>query len=169
MASHKQHELFGIVLWIIFLVYLILTYMTSLAPQRLVYIGLIAFVFCFVGASMPDIDQKNSVAFRRIRFLLGVITFVVSFVMLAPRFTHDPIGIGYLLGVCALITAVIIILLYALMPYHRGPIHSLKTAVIYGVICLIITYVLLFNIWLSMVIAFFALLSFISHLLVDKL
>jgi len=164
--DHKRHEAFGAVLWVILLVYLILNY--SMSPEKMIFIGIVSFIFTFIGSTLPDIDTTSSKAFKRMRFLTAVATFVVSFVMLSNNFGKDPTSILYLIGTCGLIAVVIVILIQQLLPRHRGPIHSVKTGAIYGVIVLVLSYVLVLNISLAILIAFFSFLSFCSHLALDR-
>lgn len=168
MPAHRAHELLGIFFWIIFLIYLLLNF--HFAIEKLILFGLVGFVFCFIGASLPDVDHKKSKAFRRTRFLIGILTFVISFFMLSNRFNINKIeGIAYLLGVCALITfAVIILVLYILMPHHRGPLHSFGTGAIYAIAVLILGYVIIQNITIAAVLALLSFFSFASHIVMDK-
>lgn len=168
MPRHKTHELLGIFFWIIFLIYLLLNFHFKI--ERLIFLGLVGFVFCFTGASLPDVDHKKSKAFKRIRFLIGILTFVISFFMLSNKFDINRIeGIAYLLGVCALITfAVIILVLYILMPHHRGPLHRFSTGAVYAVAVLILGYVIIQNLEIAAVLALLSFFSFASHIILDK-
>ena len=163
--DHNKHEAFGIALWVILLIYLLL-YQRSDAV-RMIFIAIISFAFCFIGSTLPDIDTVKSNAFKRMQFVAAIITFTVSFVSLSSVFGTSMTGVAYLIAASTLITAVVLILIRVILPRHRGPIHSIAAGAIYGVIVLVLSYVLLFDAWTALLIAFFAFLSFASHLALD--
>ncbi|MEM0372805.1 MAG: metal-dependent hydrolase [archaeon] len=163
--QHKKHEAFGIALWVILLVYLLVYQRTD--ATRMIFIAIVSFAFCFVGSTLPDIDTVKSNAFRRMQFITAVITFTVSFVALSEVFGTSMAGVAYLIAASALITAAMLVIIRVVLPRHRGPIHSLAAGAVYGVITLVVSYVLLFDVWTSLLIAFFAFLSFASHLALD--
>lgn len=168
MPSHKTHELFGVLFWIIWLIYLMMNY--SFKTERLIFLAIVGFFFCFVGASLPDVDQKKSRAFKRLRFMVAIVTFVITFVMLVPGINQKEImSILYILTISVLVTIAVVVLLHALIPKHRGPIHSFKTGVVYAVIVLVLGYILIQNIELSLILTLFAFMSFASHLVLDKI
>ena len=159
--NHTKHEAFGTALWVIFLVYLLLY--KPLPPERMIYLAIVSFIFCFIGSTLPDIDTTKSQAFRRMRFLIAISAFTVSFVMLSGKFGSTPAGVVYLITASVLLSIVTIILVQVLLPRHRGPIHSIATGAVYGVIVLVLSFILLSNISLAILVAFFAFLSFASH------
>ncbi|NYZ80200.1 metal-dependent hydrolase [Candidatus Micrarchaeota archaeon] len=163
--EHKKHEAFGIALWVIFLIYVLLYQRTD--PVRMIFLAIVSVAFCFIGSTLPDIDSTKSNAFKRMQFIATIMAFTISFVSLAGVFGTSMTGVVYLIAASALITVVVLIILRVVLPRHRGPIHSVAAGAIYGVIVLVLSYVLLFDIWMALLVAFFAFLSFASHLALD--
>ena len=166
MPSSKSHEFFGISVWIFFLVFLLFF---RLEPEKTIYSSLLGFVFCFTGSILPDIDQKKSIIFRHVRFLFSVIVFTTSFAFLSKKIEQTSIQNAlFLILVCGLITIAAISFFYALLPRHRGSIHSIRTGIIFTSIALISAFILLCDLGLSLLIACFSFLAFASHLTLDR-
>ena len=166
MPGHKQHELFGIGLWVFFLVLVFLNF--TLNNKTLLYTGLVGFCFTFLGSIFPDIDSKSSVMFKHTRFFVGVTSFVVTFAMLAPWMQRTTEGALMMIGVCALVTIGALAILYAVIPPHRKAMHSISAGVVYAIVALACSFVLLQHLLISGIVAVFSFISFGSHLLLDK-
>jgi membrane-bound metal-dependent hydrolase YbcI (DUF457 family) len=166
MPSHRAHELFGLAVWIFFLVFLLVTYAFDF--RRIAFAGAVGFCFCFLGSILPDIDEKNSRIFRNVRFLLGVIVFVAAFALLSAKARYRSIeAAAYTLALAGLVALAAVVLLHALIPEHRAGIHSFKAAAVYGVFAMIFSYLLTFELYTSAAIAAFGFGGYASHLVLD--
>jgi len=167
MPDHKSHRFFGIGLWIVLLIILVLSYPDDL--RMVVKMGLIGFVFCFLGSILPDIDEKHSNIFKHVRFLIFIIIFVISYASLSVQYPKSTLAeMLYILAVCFMIGIAAVLFFYAIVPAHRKGIHSILAGAVYAIFCLICSYVLLFDLWLAMVIAMFGFFAYASHLVLDR-
>lgn len=163
---YRFHESFGIALWIVFLVFFILSY-----PQnyvRLIVVALVGFCFCFLGSIFPDIDNKKSRVYKRARFMLAIAAFVIFFTGLAVRFPQNAGGVILLIAACGLLTAAVILVFNVILPKHRGATHSFVAAVIYLGASFVLSYIVLFDLPIAAAIAIFSFLSYSSHLILDS-
>ena len=167
MPDHKSHRLFGIGLWVLLLIFLVLTY-----PQDLRMIGkaaLVGFLFCYLGSILPDIDQKHSNIFKHVRFFIFVIVFAVSYSAVSSQYPKTTLAeMLYLLTICLLIALAAVLFFYAVIPAHRKGIHSMLAGGVYSLFAFGSSYALLSNLWLSIVIAIFGFMAYFSHLLLDR-
>jgi hypothetical protein len=166
MASANKHEALGISLWIFFLVFIVLSF--SFNYERLALIAVVGFCFTFLGSIVPDIDNRSSRMFKHTRLFLGLTTFLIAFVLLSPRMHAELFNVLYILGICALVTIGVVIMLHVLMPSHRKSVHSVKSGTVYGVASFVGAYVVVMHLYIAAVIALFAFLAFSSHLVLDK-
>jgi prepilin signal peptidase PulO-like enzyme (type II secretory pathway) len=167
MPDHKSHRLFGMGLWVLLLIFLILTYPQD--PQTIGRIALVGFLFCYLGSILPDIDEKHSSIFKHVRFFIFVIVFVVSYATVSAQYPKTTLAeMLYLLAICLLVAIAAVLFFYAVIPAHRKGIHSMLAGSVYAVFALGSSYVLLSDLWLSIVIAVFGFLAYFSHLLLDR-
>ena len=167
MPDHKSHKALGIAIWIVLLVYLLMSYPDDLG--KVTAIGLTGFVLIFLGSILPDVDEKSSHIFRHVRFLIFAVVFVISYAVLYMRYPGTEISqIIYLLAICMLISLAAVFFFYAIVPPHRQGIHSVWAGVVYFFFCLAGAYVLLYEIWASVIVAAFGFLAYISHLVLDR-
>ncbi len=165
MSSHTAHEALGVVIWLFFIAYAVMKYYSNL--EKLILITIVSFLFCYIGSTLPDIDNKKSRAFRRMNFFIAVGVFSAVFYYLSKTASSLEKAVISVI-VSALITLGVVLTVTFIMPRHRGPIHSFKTGMIYGLFVLIISFFIFRNYLLAVLIGFFAFLSFASHLLLDK-
>lgn len=167
MPDHKSHGLFGVGLWILLLILLVVAY-----PQDLRTIGkvaLVGFLFCYLGSILPDIDEKHSRIFRHVRFFIFVIVFVVSYSAVSMQYPKTTLAeILYILSICVLVALAAVLFFYAVVPAHRKGVHSLLAGGIYSLFALGSSYAMLSDLWLSIVVAVFGFLAYFSHLFLDR-
>jgi len=166
MSSHTAHEILGVIIWVFFLAYAIIKYPANL--KELVLIAIISFLFCYIGSTLPDIDNKKARAFKRMNFFIGVSVFSVSFYFLSKTANNLKTAVISVIA-SALITIGTILTVIFIMPRHRGPIHSLKAGAVYGLFALMVSFFIFKDYLLGAIIGFFAFLSFASHLLLDSI
>ncbi len=165
MPKFSSHELLGIAVWLVFLVLIVLNY--SFKVEKLLLVLLSGFIVCFVGSILPDIDNKNSVAFKRTRLILGLLVFVVFFSLLPNEQELSKVLVR-LVSSGAVAVAVVLVF-QAILPHHRGPIHSFKAAGVYAVIVYVLATLMFSNLVLGFIFAVFGFLSFVSHLFLDRI
>lgn len=167
MPDHKSHELFGIAIWLVLLVFLVLSYPNDM--MTVAEAGAVGFVFCFLGSILPDIDEKHSRIFKNVRFFLFMIVFVVSYAGLVSRYPTGTLAeMLYVLALCVLIATAAVMFFYAIVPAHRKGIHSVAAGFVYGAFALVCSHVIIDNLWLAFMTAFFSFLAYISHLILDR-
>ena len=167
MPEHTSHELFGVAVWIILLVLVLLVYPNDLRTAA--QLSIVGFVFCFLGSILPDIDEKHSVVFKHVRFLVFLVVFVLTYTGLSLQYPKDTLfQIIYILAVCFLIAIAAVLFLYAIIPAHRKGIHSILAGAVYGVLSFAGVYALLLAVWPSVLIAVFGFLAYLSHLVLDR-
>jgi hypothetical protein len=141
MAEWKTHLLLGTLLSVIFTI-TILVLGWAQTSTILIY----APIAVFIGTLLPDIDHHNGML-RTILLGTGILLAIAGLAI------QPLLYVGLALAATAFI-----------MPYifpHRGFIHSITTAAIYGGIALLLTS--------SLLIGEIAAFSFWTHLLLDKI
>jgi hypothetical protein len=159
--------LFGAALWVVLILLLLLTY--SHDATTIVKVGLVGFLFCFLGSILPDIDERHSKIFKEAAFLIFVIVFVISYSFVSEKYPKETLAeVLYLLAICFLVGLAAVLFFYAILPAHRGGIHSIVAGALYAVFALLCAYILLADLWLAIVIAVFGFFAYLSHLLLDR-
>ncbi len=167
MPDHKSHRLFGIGLWVLLLIFLVLTYPHD--PTTIGEAAVVGFLFCYLGSILPDIDEKHSIIFKHVRFFIFVIVFAGSYAAISYNYPKTTLAdIVYLLAICLLVALAAVLFFYAVIPAHRKGIHSVLAGAVYALFTLVGSYSLLSNLWLAIVIAVFGFLAYFSHLLLDR-
>jgi hypothetical protein len=167
MPEHKAHEFFGIAIWLLFLIVVLLGYSNKVSLA--VELGIIGFVFCVLGSILPDIDEKHSIIFKKVRFLIAALVFVIAFVTIGAAYSKNTLNdMLFLLAICALMALAAVFAFYAIIPAHRGGIHSVLAAIVYSMFVILCSFLLLSDFWLSLLIAIFGFLSYFSHLGLDR-
>jgi hypothetical protein len=167
MPDYKAHTKIGIAVWLVFLVWLLQR--NAADPKATAFAGLTGFCFCFLGSILPDIDEKHSEVFRHTRFIIGAVTFTSVFAVIAAGIPQKTLeSAAYVFGVSALLTAAVLLFFYAIIPRHRGPVHSMKTGLVYSAAALGLSFLLLNSKTMALSIALFAFLAFFSHLVLDR-
>jgi hypothetical protein len=162
MALHRTHEFFGLLVGVLFTVFLVVAY-PQLTRQELILRGLLGFSFCFLGAVLPDIDERRSRVFRRSRTAVGVAVFAIALYFLS-RSGITALGVA----ISTLVAGFAIVMMYQLKPRHRGVIHTLRAAATYSLAVFVITYALLPDAALSLTVALFGFGGYGSHLVLDR-
>jgi membrane-bound metal-dependent hydrolase YbcI (DUF457 family) len=104
-----------------------------------------------------------------VRFFIFIIVFVVSYAALSAQYPKSTLPeMLYILGVCFLIGLAAVLFFYAIVPAHRKGIHSILAGLVYSIFCLASAFVLLSDLWLSIVIALFGFFAYFSHLVLDR-
>lgn len=159
--NKKQHTFFGIILWLFFIVYFFMNYHYPI--ERTAIVLIVSFFFCYIGSMFPDLDSKNSGIFRKMQTTAALVLLIIYFILFGKYFTNTV----YVILASIIAVFVSVILMRFLVPRHRGFVHSLRTGLVYGFFSMIISFALLSEIYISVLIAFFAFLSFMSHLALD--
>lgn len=167
MPDYKAHTKLGIAVWLVFLVWLLQR--NAADPKMTAFAGLTGFCFCFLGSILPDIDEKHSEVFKHTRFIIGTVTFTSVFAVMAAGTAQKTFeSVAYIFGVSALLTAAVVLFFYAIIPQHRGPVHSVKTGLVYSAASLAVSFLLLNSKTMALSIAVFAFAAFLSHLVLDR-
>jgi hypothetical protein len=159
--DHRQHEFFGFILWILCTAYLILNFSLSL---KIIYAAAISFFLCMAGSVIPDVDCKKSRAFYTLQLAVFIFFLAISLMAVPKLFSASFIQ---LTAICMVIPLASVLALRIAMPKHRGKIHSIKAGLVYAAASLALAYLLLNDLVMSVALAFFALMSFLSHLSLD--
>jgi len=161
MRHWYLHVALGLILMFLF----VITFSGESAYMLL--IGSIALV---LGSLVPDIDHPKSKIRQSLRVLMFlVILFCILFVLdiqnmvdFLSNYTDVPMLAA---AIAALFASVFIVFLFdSMIPPHRGPMHRLTAAAVYGALCGIIALVVNSNAALTAGAGFA---GYLSHLLGD--
>ncbi len=153
MPNALAHLLFASLIAIVFVSVLTLPFEAKLGC------GLLIVAFSF----LPDLDHEKAVARQAYRKIAGIAVFALAIVVLNV-FAHMNLGIA-LVG-AFLISLITVPLSEALIPRHRGIMHSLEFAIGVGVmIYLLLAYA---HIRPAHIFAAGAFIGYCSHIILDR-
>lgn len=162
MARGKTHLFFGFMIGALFVAFTATAY-PGLTKEALLFRALLGFVFCSVGALLPDVDESHSAAFRSLRAALGATTFFAALYLLSQAgFSMRTVVLA------AVLAAAAIAALYVLKPRHRGITHTLRAGAVYAAAVFALCYFLIPDAALSLTVALFGFGGYASHLALDK-
>lgn len=120
-----------------------------------------------LGSVLPDIDHPMSKIRKLFRFVLFLVLLIVIFLLLttpsASAFVGKDIFIVFIASI--LLSALFVFVADMFIPPHRGPLHSVGAAAVYG----IASGLLAIKIGSAVAIGAAAALGYISHIIVDAL
>lgn len=142
MASGKVHALIGLMIFFIFALVLFM-FATDLGLTENIFestlilaTGLFALVFSVLGSILPDIDHRRSNIYKQTRNFLCVLTALILF---STALMHtDDLATAALAAVAGFVITFVAITLFK--PRHRGFTHTLRAAILYGLVAVTIYY-----------------------------
>ncbi|WP_457742892.1 metal-dependent hydrolase [Thermococcus sp.] len=172
MPNYDAHVLSGIVTYpVVVLIGELLRVYTKL-PLKLTPTALIlGYAFYVLGSDLPDIDHPDALIHRGTKPIVSVAVgsavslWAVDFVELNPQWLNTVVAwlIGALAGLLSWY------LFTWLMPKHRGIVHSLLFAGIYGLLAfLLVEYGLKMSTGEGIFVGLSAFLGYTLHLLLDR-
>lgn len=129
---------------------------------------LLYFTLGVVGGLLPDIDSDNSLP---VRLLFTFIATVISFLVMFRQQTDNTVVELFLVWMGSFIfIKYFLFSLFTKITVHRGILHSIPAAVLYGFVTIILLYHLFhFNEFVSWMAGLFVFGGCILHLLLDEL
>lgn len=164
MPNHNVHKLFGFLVWLLFVGLSFIFIDPFDVDMGLLFAT--GFVVCLVGSVLPDIDQKNSRVFRKLRIIVFVMVFVGS---LVGGLYFSSLSILEVVGVSFAISIFVYVLLHLFMPRHRGVIHTSKVGLVYAGVVFLLAMLLFNSISVAVILFLAGEMSYVSHLLLDKI
>ncbi|AEC51646.1 hypothetical protein PNA2_0731 [Pyrococcus sp. NA2] len=164
--NYEEHVLAGLITYPIFVA--LLYFLQQYIPLDLSYLPLVlGYAFYVLGSDLPDIDHPDSIIHRGVKPIFSII--VGSTVALRTQHifpSYQPIFSWALGGVSAFISWFIF---SALMPRHRGIVHSVFSALVYGFLSFIaVKYGIKIGTQGALVVALAAFSGYMLHLMLDR-
>ncbi len=142
-------------------------------PFKLTITGLIlGYVFYVLGSDLPDMDHPNALIHRGTKPLVAVSIGSAVFIRVYQYINISQqnwvnLTVGWIIAVAAALTSWYAFT--AVMPKHRGIVHSLLFALIYGgVIFALVNFGINISYEESLFIGFAAFSGYILHLILDR-
>lgn len=171
--NYDKHVLGGILTYPLAVLLLALLRYYANFPVRMSFIAMaLGYAFYVLGSDLPDLDHPDALIHRGSKPIVAVLAGSAFFVKLTPHINLTPyewanLALGW--GVSALVAFGSWYAYTALMPKHRGVVHSLTFAGIYGTLVLIALY---YGVGISFEESLFvgiaAFLGYTLHLLLDR-
>ncbi|MBW6451584.1 MAG: metal-dependent hydrolase [DPANN group archaeon] len=149
MPNYKTHLLFG------FLFFIALYAIFPIANKGILFLSALCL---FIGSLFPDIDHKNSKAFKTLRDLIIILFSIYIIVSLV----NDVPLMLFMLFVWFLSADKIILFL---KPKHRGITHTFTSSIIFLIVLSAIAFILNRNISPGL----FGFVGYLSHIIIDKI
>lgn len=159
LAGFRMHAAAGLLLWLVFAAFL---WIKALPLDRFAITVSSAFFVAFLGCLLPDADTPKSKlgGFLELSVVLSAVSFgFLTFYRGLATLAQDAVNALLLAG--AIIAAFIL-----LRPRHRGPTHTIKAALLYGVLVFAAVFVA-WGVEFGLLFGVLALASFVSHLALD--
>lgn len=169
MPNFNTHINFGIYLYpVVLLIYKLGAYFLNypMPDDKIIAIGFLLFV---LSADMPDIDHNHSFLHKFVKIL--VISYAIYF-----EYTRKIIISYFDLNVSDLFIRFLFSFLFGIMvsiiyeiiiPRHRGPLHTIWAALIYGIIIGSSCYYLTATLNNSLFLGIISMLGYTLHLILD--
>ncbi|AFK21884.1 metal-dependent hydrolase [Pyrococcus sp. ST04] len=161
--NYEEHVLAGLITYPLFVVFA--EFLSKYLPLKITFMALaIGYAFYVLGSDLPDIDHPDSLIHRGIKPIFSVILGS----MVAYRVLQY-LPMTYAWGVGGVAAVVGWFLFSAIMPRHRGIVHSILFAVIYGVVSFLgVRYGLAFSSGESYLIGLASFSGYMLHLILDR-
>ena len=153
-----QHLLVG--LFAVFGILFVFSLFYNLSPQ-LIVVTVVPLAF---GSILPDIDHPSSKVRKIFNLFLLIFSLTLSYIFLSFIFEFNFLFIFFLF----LVTIIIFLAVNAIIPRHRGLLHRGVSAVLFGILCFLITWKI-FDFQISIISGVCGVIGYSSHLIVDRL
>ncbi|ASJ06155.1 metal-dependent hydrolase [Thermococcus pacificus] len=171
MPNYDAHVLSGIVSYPIAVA--VAGYLSTIgAPFKLTTIALvIGYALYVLGADLPDMDHPDALIHRGTKPIVSVLTGGAAYINVIDRIHLNPEWLT-ITAAWGIAIAAALVAWYAftwLMPKHRGIVHSLLFAFIYGALAfLLVDYGLGMSTGEGLYVGFAAFSGYTLHLLLDR-
>lgn len=171
MPNYEEHVLSGLVSYPF--IVLLCGFLTSkVIPVELTPLSLIiGYAFYVLGSDLPDMDHPNALLHRGAKAIVAVLVGGVAYLNLAGSFKLGPpwLDVAATWGVSALAALGAWYVFTLMMPNHRGVMHSLLFASIYGLLAfLTVEYGLRMRSGEALYVAIVSFCGYTLHLLLDR-
>ncbi|MCD6559078.1 MAG: metal-dependent hydrolase [Palaeococcus sp.] len=171
--NYEGHVLGGILTYPLAVLFLALLRYYANFPVKLSFIAMaLGYAFYVLGSDLPDLDHPDALIHRGSKPIVAVLVGSAFFVKLIPYINFTSYGwanltIGW--GISALVAFCSWHAYTALMPKHRGVVHSLTFAAIYGILIFIALYYgVEISFEESLFVGIVASMGYVLHLLSDR-
>ncbi|MBO8175432.1 MAG: metal-dependent hydrolase [Thermococcus sp.] len=170
--NYDEHVLGGIITYpLAILIASLLKYYLAV-PFQLSFIAMIlGYAFYVLGSDLPDMDHPDAIIHRGTKPLVAVAMGASAFLKFSrisiTEYEWANLTIAW--GIASLFAFASWYVFSAVMPKHRGIIHSVGFAIIYGLLSFAITvYGLGLKLGEGLFIGFAAFMGYLLHLILDK-
>lgn len=171
--NYEEHVLAGIVTYPVAIFVASILQHYAHVPFELTPAGmLLGYAFYVLGSDLPDMDHPNGLIHRGTKPIFAVLVGSTAYLRLGPLIEVSELS--WLNLTLAWVIAAIIgfgswYLFTALMPSHRGIVHSLVFAIVYGALsALTVVYGIGLSIGQGTFVGLSAFLGYVLHLLLDR-
>ncbi len=168
--NYDQHVLGGIVTYpIVVVVAAVLSSHTALHFKLTTLSMAIGYALYVLGSDLPDVDHPSSLIHRGTKPIFSVGVAVAAYTNLLPRLSvgNGWERLGVLWGVSAAFAVGAWFAFSALMPRHRGVVHSVLFALVYGAVGFGLGLLLKLGTDAALYLAFAAFWGYVLHLVLD--
>ncbi|CAB49123.1 metal-dependent hydrolase [Pyrococcus abyssi] len=164
--NYEEHVLLGLATYPLFVAFAF--FLSRYLPLKLSFLALsLGYAFYVLGSDLPDIDHPDSLIHRGSKPLFSVAVGSVTALKVYPYLPYYPIVLSWVIGGVASILGWFAFT--AMMPRHRGIVHSLLFAGIYGVLAfLLMRYGLSLSMEESLLVGLASFSGYTLHLIADR-
>jgi len=171
MPNYDVHVLSGIVSYPIAVA--IAGYLSTIGvPFKLTTMALlIGYALYVLGADLPDMDHPNALIHRGTKPIVSVLAGGATYINVIDmlHFNQEWLNVTAAWGISAVVALIAWYAFTWLMPHHRGVVHSLLFALIYGVLAfLLVEYGLAMSTEEGLFVGFAAFSGYTLHLILDR-